>query len=213
MIVVANTVAGAVDPIDPATDKYVGGAPVGTSPAQVAVSAGGKYACTGISDPPAVVKVDLAQRKVVGSAAVPSAPVQLYLTPDETQVVSADQGTKDNPGHTLTPVRLALVRLALARRASFRLAPVRSASVRLAPMSWVAIALVLVKFAPARLARSSTALPRFVPGKSHTHSTRPQPRIRPPTRRIPAYPRVISHSHPCEFEKSVARTYHGPAVP
>lgn len=104
MIVVANTMDGAVDLIDPATDKYVGAVPVGARPAQVAVSADGKYAYTGISDPPAVVKVDLTQRKVVGRAAIPSAPVQLYLTPDGKEVVSADQGTKDAQGHTLSVV-------------------------------------------------------------------------------------------------------------
>ena len=104
VIVVANTMDGALDLIDPATDTYVGAVPVGSSPAQVAVSADGKYAYTGISEPPSVVKVDLAQRKVVGSAAVPNPPVQLYLTPDETQVVSADQGKKDDQGHTLSVI-------------------------------------------------------------------------------------------------------------
>ncbi len=102
VIVVANTMDGALDLIDPATDAYVGAVPVGTSPAQVAVSADGKYAYTGISDPPSIVKVDLAQRKIVGSAAVPAAPVQLYLTPDETEVVSADQGKMNAQGHTLS---------------------------------------------------------------------------------------------------------------
>ena len=104
VIVVANTMDGAVDLIDPATDKYLGAIPVGSSPAQVAVSADGKYAYTGISDPPSVVKVDLAQRKMVGSASVPNAPVQLYLTPDGNEVVSADQGTKDAQGHTLSVI-------------------------------------------------------------------------------------------------------------
>lgn len=104
VIVVANTMDGALDLIDPTTDTYVGAIPVGSGPAQVAVSADGKYAYTGISEPPSVVKVDLAQRKVVGSAAVPNSPVQLYLTPDETEVVSADQGKKDAQGHTLSVI-------------------------------------------------------------------------------------------------------------
>lgn len=104
VIVVANTMDGALDLIDPATDTYVGAVPVGSSPAQVAVSADGKYAYTGISEPPSVVKVNLTQRKVVGSAAVPNTPVQLYLTPNDTQVVSADQGKKDTQGHTLSVI-------------------------------------------------------------------------------------------------------------
>ena len=79
--------------------RHLRGCPVGTSPAQVAVSADGKYAYTGISDPASIEKVDLAQRKVVGSAAVPNPPVQLCLTPDGSQVVSADQGRKERrPG-------------------------------------------------------------------------------------------------------------------
>jgi len=104
VIVVANTMDGALDLINPTTDTYEGAVPVGTSPAQVAVTADGKYAYTGISDPASIVKVDLAQRKVVGSAAVPNPPVQLYLTPDESQVVSADQGKKDDQGHTLSVI-------------------------------------------------------------------------------------------------------------
>ena len=104
VIVVANTMDGALDLINPTTDTYEGAVPVGTSPAQVAVTGDGKYAYTGISDPARIVKVDLAQRKVVGSAAVPNPPVQLYLTPDESQVVSADQGKKDDQGHTLSVI-------------------------------------------------------------------------------------------------------------
>lgn len=102
VIVVANTGDGALNLIDPATDTVLGTVPVGPGPAQVAVSADARYAYTGISEPPSVVKVDLAQRKVVGSTAVPHAPVQLYLTPDETSVVSADQGRRDDPGDTLS---------------------------------------------------------------------------------------------------------------
>lgn len=102
VIVVANTMAGAVDLIDPATDRLVGSVPVGTGPAQVAVTADGRYAYAGTTDPAAVVKVDLASREIVGTAPVPAPPVQLYLTPDEKTVLSADQGTKDQPGNTLS---------------------------------------------------------------------------------------------------------------
>lgn len=104
VIVVANMMNGALDLIDPATDKSVGAVPVGKSPVQVAVSADGKYAYTGISDPPSVVKVDLNQRKVVGTAPVPNSPVQLYLTPDERTVLSANQGTREVPGDTVSAI-------------------------------------------------------------------------------------------------------------
>jgi YVTN family beta-propeller protein len=104
VIVVADTMDGAVDLIDPATDQYMGSVPVGPGPAQVAVSADGGFAYTGISDPPSVVKVDLAQRTVVGSAAVPDSPVQLYLTPNGTEVISADQGREDAQGRTVSVI-------------------------------------------------------------------------------------------------------------
>lgn len=57
VIVVANTMDGALDLINPTTDTYEGAVPVGTSPAQVAVTADGKYAYTGISDRASIVKV------------------------------------------------------------------------------------------------------------------------------------------------------------
>ncbi|WP_396895146.1 hypothetical protein [Mycolicibacterium sp.] len=104
MIVVANTSAGALDLIDPATDRYIGTVPVGTGPAQVAVSADGTYAYTGISEPPSIVKVDLSQRRVVDSAPVPLSPVQVYLTPDEKTVLSADQGSRAMPGDTVSVI-------------------------------------------------------------------------------------------------------------
>lgn len=102
VIVVANMTAGALDLIDPVTDRPMARVAVGKSPVQVAVSADGRYAYTGISEPPRIVKVDLMQRTVVGTARIADSPVQLYLTPDEATVLSADQGSRDAPGHTLS---------------------------------------------------------------------------------------------------------------
>lgn len=104
VIVVANTMKEAVDLIDPGTDRFLGEVPVGPGPAQVAVSADGRYAYTGIADPPAVVKVDIPSRTVVGSTPVPASPVQVYLTPDEATVLSADQGTRETPGRTVSVI-------------------------------------------------------------------------------------------------------------
>ncbi|KUH64997.1 hypothetical protein AU184_02605 [Mycolicibacterium novocastrense] len=104
VIVVANTMAGALDVIDPATDTLLGSAPVGRGPAQVAVTADGRYAYTGISEPSSVAKVDLATRTVVGTAPTPTSPVQVFLTPDGETVVSADQGTRDRPGNTASVI-------------------------------------------------------------------------------------------------------------
>lgn len=104
IIVVANTMAGALDVIDPATDTLLGAVPVGAGPAQVAVTADGRYAYTGISDPSSVAKVDLATRTVVGTVSVPTPPVQVFLAPDGETVVSADQGTRDRPGNTASVI-------------------------------------------------------------------------------------------------------------
>ncbi len=99
VILVADHMAGVVALIDPATDRKLGAVPVGEGPAQVAVTADGRFGYTGTTRPPAVVKVDLHARKVVGSVAVSASPVQLYLTPDGASLVSADQGTREAPGH------------------------------------------------------------------------------------------------------------------
>ncbi|BBZ63529.1 YVTN family beta-propeller repeat protein [Mycolicibacterium monacense] len=99
VIVVANHMTGALDVIDARTDQKTFSVPVGEGPAQVAVSADGRHAYTGVTDPASVVKVDLDSRTVVGRVAVSAAPVQVYLSPDDAMVVSADQGSPDAPGH------------------------------------------------------------------------------------------------------------------
>lgn len=104
IVVVANTMAGRLDLIDPKTDRVVGTVHVGNGPAQVAVTADGHYAYSGITQPPAVVKTDLIARKVVGVAPVPAPPVQVYLTPAQDQLLSADQGTVQRPGHTVSVI-------------------------------------------------------------------------------------------------------------
>ena len=67
VIVVANTMDGALDLIDPATDTYVGAVPVGSRPAQVAVTSDGQVRLHRDQRTATVVKVDLAQRKVVAA--------------------------------------------------------------------------------------------------------------------------------------------------
>ncbi|NGP08744.1 hypothetical protein G6038_25385 [Rhodococcus sp. 14C212] len=104
VIVVADTATGLMHLIDPATDRVIGAVPIGTGPAQVAVTGDGRFAYAGITEPAAVVKVDLAARAVTGTISVPAAPVQLYLSPDEQTVVSADQGTRQQPGNTLSVI-------------------------------------------------------------------------------------------------------------
>lgn len=101
-VVVANTTAGAVDIVDTASNTVAASVPVGDSPAQVAVDAEGRYAYASLNGSSEVVKIDLEQRKAVGTVAVPSPPVQLYLTADGSRLLSADQGTEDAPGRTVS---------------------------------------------------------------------------------------------------------------
>lgn len=104
VIVVADMHSGAVDLIDPANDQKLASIPVGPEPVQVAVSADGHFAYATVTDPPAVVKVDLLDRTVVGTAPVSARPVQLYLTPDDATVLSADEGTPNQPGNQLSVI-------------------------------------------------------------------------------------------------------------
>src|SRR5690625_76959 len=104
LIVVADMPSGALDLIDPADDRRLGSIPVGPEPVQVAVSADGRHAYATVTDPPAVVKVDLVDRKVVGAVPVSARPVQLYLTPDDATVLSADEGTPEQPGNQLSVI-------------------------------------------------------------------------------------------------------------
>ena len=104
VIVVANHHTGKLDLIDPNTDRPTAAVSVGIEPVQVAVSADGRYAYSSVTEPPSVVKVDLTSRTVVGSVAVPTPPVQLYLTPDGKSVLSANQGTAQQPGDTMSVI-------------------------------------------------------------------------------------------------------------
>lgn len=103
VIVVAN-MEGRLDLIDPTTHSRTGSVPVGTEPAQVAVSADGRYVYSSVSEPPKVVKVDLTTQKVVGSTDVPTPPVQVYLSGEEDAVLSANQGTAETPGRTVSVI-------------------------------------------------------------------------------------------------------------
>lgn len=80
--------------------------PVGASPVQVAVAPNGREAYVSLGQDSAVVKVDLVQQQVSGLVEVPSAPVQVYLTADGTRLLSANQGSEDDPGNTVSVIDL-----------------------------------------------------------------------------------------------------------
>lgn len=103
-VVVANTAAQTVDVIDTATDTKTASIPVGGSPVQVAVSPDSLFAYASISETETVVKIDLAAEAVTAQAKVSAAPAQVHLTPDGRTLLSADQGTEDQPGDTISLV-------------------------------------------------------------------------------------------------------------
>src|SRR5690606_5718808 len=85
--------------------------PVGEGPAQVAVSADGRCAYTGITEPAEVIKVDLTAREGGGSVAVSAPPAEASLTPDDATVAPAEQGAADAPAAGGTPAEVIKVDL------------------------------------------------------------------------------------------------------
>jgi YVTN family beta-propeller protein len=103
-LVVANLKAATVDLIDTRTDTKTAAVPVGGPVVQVAVSPDNRYAYASVAQPPSIVKIDLQSRVVAGRVDVPTAPAQVYLTPDGRSLLSADQGSADKPGTALSVI-------------------------------------------------------------------------------------------------------------
>ncbi|MEV0901605.1 beta-propeller fold lactonase family protein [Actinoplanes sp. NPDC049802] len=103
-VVVANLKAGTVDLIDTRTDTKTAAVPVGGPVVQVAVSPDNRYAYASVAQPPSIVRIDLQTRATTGRVAVPAVPAQVYLTPDGHTLLSADQGSQDNPGTALSVI-------------------------------------------------------------------------------------------------------------
>ncbi|MDC7120596.1 YncE family protein [Cellulomonas fimi] len=103
----AGTTAGAIDVVDPQNLTRTTSIAVGSSPVQVAVSDDGNFAYVSLAGESAVAKVDLVRHEVVQKVTVPTPPVQLYLTPDGARLLSADQGTADAPGDTVSIIDVA----------------------------------------------------------------------------------------------------------
>ena len=104
LLVVANTHAGTIDLVETADLTVEATIEVGDSPVQVALDPDGRYAYVSLAGDSAVAKVDLDARKVVATVDVSAAPVQLYLTPDGSRLISADQGTEDQPGDSVSVI-------------------------------------------------------------------------------------------------------------
>jgi YVTN family beta-propeller protein len=101
LLVVANTGEGTVSLLRPETDRRHRTVEVGGSPVQVAVTDDGATAYVSVSGTREVARVDVASATVTGRVEVPAAPAQVWVTSDGT-VLSADQGTPEKPGRTLS---------------------------------------------------------------------------------------------------------------
>jgi YVTN family beta-propeller protein len=100
---VANTGEGTVSLFHPETDRRARTVEVGGSPVQVAVTDDGRTVYVSVAATREVVRVDVASAEVTGRVQVSAAPAQVWVTSDGT-VLSADQGTVEEPGRTVSIV-------------------------------------------------------------------------------------------------------------
>lgn len=98
----ANIKDGTVSVVDLTTKKETHRIPVGNTPIQVAVTPDGKTLYVSLAKDSAVAMVDLSRYKKTALIRVPSAPAQVYADPAGKYVISANQGTADNPGATIS---------------------------------------------------------------------------------------------------------------
>jgi YVTN family beta-propeller protein len=98
---VANSGEGTVSLLRPETDRRPRTVEVGGSPVQVAVTDDGSTVYVSVAATSEVVRMDVATATVTGRVEVPAAPAQVWVTSDGT-VLSADQGSREAPGSTLS---------------------------------------------------------------------------------------------------------------
>jgi YVTN family beta-propeller protein len=100
---VANTDEGTVSLLRPEADRRARTVEVGGSPVQVAVTDDGGTVFVSVAATREVVRVDVASAEVTGRVGVSAAPAQIWVTSEGT-VLSADQGTAEEPGSTVSIV-------------------------------------------------------------------------------------------------------------
>jgi len=103
---VANLKGGTVSVIDTEARREVAKIPVGRGPAQVGFTPDGRLAFASLSQEDRVVVIDPAARKVIRTVTVGTVPIQVYATPDSRLLFVANQGTKRNPGTTVSVIDL-----------------------------------------------------------------------------------------------------------
>ena len=109
-VAVANNGAGTVDLVDlPLEEDGADGAggtrsvDVGAEPVQVAISPDSRTVFVAVAGSRSIVRVDVATAEVTGKVEVDAAPAQVWAT-GTGQVLSANQGTDDDPGSTLSVI-------------------------------------------------------------------------------------------------------------
>jgi len=106
-VYVANLKGNTVSVIDTDSRKEVGQIPVGKGPAQVGFTSDGQLAFVSLSQEASVAVIDPVSRKVIRKVYVGDVPIQLYATPDNRFLFVANQGSRKNPGNTVSVIDLA----------------------------------------------------------------------------------------------------------
>jgi DNA-binding beta-propeller fold protein YncE len=99
--VVAGAGGDSLDVVDLLRRTVIGSVDVGGAPVQTADSDDGAWAWASVSTTSEVVKVSLTERRVVARRTLAAAPAQILLTAAG-DLLTADQGTSDRPGSTVT---------------------------------------------------------------------------------------------------------------
>lgn len=100
----ANVKDGTVSVINLTTNRETHRIPVGGKPIQVAVTPDGKKLYVSLAKDSAVAVVDLSSYNKIKGISVSHAPAQLYADPKGRYIYSANQGTSENPGRTISVI-------------------------------------------------------------------------------------------------------------
>ena len=113
---VANLKGGTVSVIDTASRKAVASIPVGRGPAQVGFTGDGRLAFVSLSQEDRVAVIDPKTHEVVRKVPVGDGPIQLFATPDNQRLLVANQGSRKNPGRTVSVIDLTSFKLTASIR-------------------------------------------------------------------------------------------------
>ena len=113
---VANLKGGTVSVIDTASRQQVASIPVGRGPAQVGFTGDGRLAFVSLSQEDRVAVIDPKTHEVVRKVPVGDGPIQLFATPDNQRLLVANQGSRKNPGRTVSVIDLTSFKVTASTR-------------------------------------------------------------------------------------------------